>query len=390
MRKQRIDEIVLLRGMAFLAIALQHSIGEYIYRPDITQPDSIMLTMLFHFTRFGTPTFVFLSGLILFYNYYERLHYPSFIIKRFADIYAPFAVWTFVYYLFGQGFPTGTGWLNLAKELFIPSIGYHLWFVVMIFQFYLLFPVFIYMAKRVIPKLTVVKEEQVVNRVPAFVIVLAIAFGGLLWISYEVLPAWYNSTAPAWLKPFIAYRNLNFLFYSFYFVLGGVVAFGLEHWRKFIIRAFVWSAVVFTGMYIWMGYDVLSFSIEQINLNVSTYLKPTTFIIIVAQILLLYRVALLITDNGGLFFKLLRFIGTYSFGGFLIHPLIIWLLAMSTKLTGNHLSVTVIFYIAVVGISISSAYVLSKLPFGWLLVGTTGRMSSAQRRSKAGGVQPER
>jgi peptidoglycan/LPS O-acetylase OafA/YrhL len=290
-----------------------------------------------------------------------------------------------VYFLFVQGFPTGDGWLSLAKQLVIPSSGYHLWFVVMIFQFYLLFPVFVYMAKRIVPKLIVVKEERVVNRVPAFVIVMAVAFGGLLWVSYNVLPAWYYSSAPEWLKPFIAHRNLNFVFYSFYFVLGGVVALGLDSWRKFIIRIFAWSAVVFTGMYIWLGYDVLSFSIEHINLNVSTYLKPTTFIIIIAQMLLLYRMALLIIDNGGFFLKLLRFIGTYSFGGFLIHPLIISMLSVVTRpmhLTGNHLWVTIVFYAAVVGISIGSAHVLSKLPFGWMLVGTTGRKPSGQRPSK--------
>ena len=58
-KKPRITEWTELRGIAFLAIVMQHSIAEYIYRADIEQPDSIMLTMIYHLTRFGTPTFVF-------------------------------------------------------------------------------------------------------------------------------------------------------------------------------------------------------------------------------------------------------------------------------------------------------------------------------------------
>lgn len=46
------------------------------------QSDAIMLVMLFDFTRFGTPTFVFLSGLLLFYNNNGTLSYWPFIQKR--------------------------------------------------------------------------------------------------------------------------------------------------------------------------------------------------------------------------------------------------------------------------------------------------------------------
>ena len=59
MGKPRIEEWTQLRGIAFLAIVMQHNIAEYIYRSDIEQPDSVMLTMIYHLTRFGTPTFVF-------------------------------------------------------------------------------------------------------------------------------------------------------------------------------------------------------------------------------------------------------------------------------------------------------------------------------------------
>lgn len=75
--KPRIVEWTQLRGLAFLAIVMQHNIAEYIYRADIEQPDSVMLTMIYHLTRFGTPTFVFLSGVMLFYHHsHTKPDYP--------------------------------------------------------------------------------------------------------------------------------------------------------------------------------------------------------------------------------------------------------------------------------------------------------------------------
>lgn len=77
-RKERIDEITILRAFAFFAIVLQHSIGEYIYRPDIPPEQAIFLGMIYHFTRYGTLTFVFLSAVILFYNYDYTVPYGNF------------------------------------------------------------------------------------------------------------------------------------------------------------------------------------------------------------------------------------------------------------------------------------------------------------------------
>lgn len=150
MKKPKIAEWTELRGLAFLAIVMQHNIAEYIYRTDIEQPDSVMLTMIYHLTRFGTPTFVFLSGALLFYHHrHAKPNYARFIGKRFGDIYMPFMIWTLIYWLAVRVF-TPSFWSSgmpdlgsFVRELFLPQTGYHLWFVLMIFQFYILFPLFL-------------------------------------------------------------------------------------------------------------------------------------------------------------------------------------------------------------------------------------------------------
>ena len=86
---------------------------------------------------------------MLFYHHRNtKPEYPRFIRKRFGDIYMPFVVWTLIYWLSVRIF-TPAFWLagipdfrSLIRELFIPQTGYHLWFVIMVFQFYILFPLF--------------------------------------------------------------------------------------------------------------------------------------------------------------------------------------------------------------------------------------------------------
>ncbi|AJY76859.1 acyltransferase [Paenibacillus beijingensis] len=384
-KKERIEEVTLLRAFAFLAVTLQHCIAEYIYRPDIMPADSIMLVMLFHFTRFGTPAFVFLSGLILFYNYSGKLNYRSFIRKRFGDIFVPFLCWTIIYWIavegvIGSKLMQPSAWPSIFLQLVNPTNGYHLWFIIMIFQFYLLFPLFSKAIASIRERLHRHPEERAFHRVAWASVALGLMYGALLWLSYYKMPGWAASAGGFW-EGLITYRSYYFVMYVFYFLIGSVCAFGLARFRTFSADAMGWAMLVFIGAYIWLGYDVLRFSAEQMNLLVSSYLKPSTFLIIVSELLLLYGFALMLQRRKGALSRILRFIGRHSFGGFLAHALVLMLVSMVTRpmqLSGFHLPAALITFILVVGGAIGLASLLEKLPFGRWLVGPTGR-----RRPKA-------
>lgn len=379
-KKERIEEVTLLRAFAFLAVALQHCIAEYIYRPDILPADSIMLAMLFHFTRFGTPTFVFLSGLILFYNYSGKLHYRSFIRKRFGDIFIPFLSWTIIYWIAVEGVYGGklmqpSAWTSIFQQLIKPTYGYHLWFILMIFQFYLLFPLFSRMVGSFRSRLQSNSEGDLFHRAAGISLALGLLHGALMWLSYYKMPGWAASAGGFWAE-LIANRSYYFVMYVFYFLMGSVCAFGLNRFRKFVGDAMGWTMIAFIGAYIWLGYDVLRFSSERINLNLSTYLKPSTFAIIVSQLLLMYGASLLLQKRKGALYRILRFIGRHSFGGFLAHAFVLMLVSGVTRplhLTGYHLPAALITFILVAAGAIGLASLLEKLPFGRWLVGPTGR-----------------
>ncbi|MDP4099023.1 acyltransferase [Paenibacillus sp. P96] len=385
-RRPRIDEWTELRGLAFLAIVLQHSIGEYIYRPDIQSPDSVMLGIIYHLTRFGTPTFVFLSAALLFYNYkYRRAAANAhWLGKRFGDIYIPFIFWAVVYWIVARSWSkiplTGPGWWqSLLREMIIPLSGYHLWFVVMIFQFYVLFPLFGPAWNAIKPFF--LKDNGTGNGVRTAIMlsVLGVLYTVLMHWSYYDMSGWLQGL-PRPLQFLVEHRTYIFVMYFFYFVLGAVCASMVGSWRLFVQRSLPWNAIIFLFLFTMMGYTLLRQSGETINLNISTYLKPSTFLLIVSQMLLLYGLLLRPHANAapGRFRRMLAWMGKYSFGAYLCHALLLYGVAYFTRslpLQNLHLAVAVGSFVIVACTALGVSRLLSALPGGHWIIGASGRRS---------------
>jgi surface polysaccharide O-acyltransferase-like enzyme len=386
MKRQRIEEISILRAFAFLAIVMQHCIAEYIYRADILPPDEIMMAMLFHFTRFGTPTFVFMSGVILFYNYSSKLNYNSYIKKRALDILIPFICWTIVYWAsvssfsMSSPFSRPSTWRELGWQFINPTYGYHLWFIVMIFQFYLLLPLFTRIAKAIKPFIVRASEKTTVRRTLWLIAAAGAIYTGMLWFSYYKAPGVAAQATGVW-KWLLTYRGQFFIAYFFYFLLGAVCAYGLAKWRQLALGTFVWSGFLFIGLYVWAGYELLNLSMDSMKLAYSTYLRPTTFFLITAQLWTVYGIALQLDKHGGVLRRIFLFIGRHSFGGFLAHAFVLMLISQITRpmyLSGYHLPVAVLTFVGTAAGAIGLSKLLSVLPFGWLLTGAPGKSRKSQ------------
>ncbi|QDH23156.1 acyltransferase [Saccharibacillus brassicae] len=378
--RERVGEWGLLRGLSFLAIVLQHSLGEYVYRSDILYPDAVTIGLLYHFIRYGTLTFVFLAGAILFYQYgRSSKRYGPVLFKRIGDIYVPFACWTVLYWIVVQRLSGhavfAVGDLPLLLQQFVaPTYGYHLWFVVMIFQFYLFFPLFRGAAAGIGRWTGAGSSERArAVRIGLLMLLLALAYGWLMYLSYYRMPSW--QTEGLW-QTLLQYRTYEFPYYVFYFVLGGICGLHLERFRAFTLKLLPWSTLAFIGMYLWMNADLLRFSGEQINLNVSTYLKPTSFVAVTAQILMLYGWALLLQKNGGWWKKMLLLCGKYSFGAYLSHAMMLMFIAVQTRdltLSGYHPAAAVLTALLVAAASLLLCAGLSRLPGGRWLTGGAGK-----------------
>jgi len=377
--KERVAEWDVMRGIAFLAIVLQHAIGQFAYRKDTSLFDAYILAAIYHLVKFGVPAFVLLTGTGLFYNYYAKLNYPAFIRKRSTDILIPYFLWTVIYFVYMfPGENIDFLWFkDVGLQILNPTLGYHFWFVLMIFQFYLLFPLFL-------KGITWAKESRdscKTRTLNALLVFTGLGYMVLMWVSDKYLP-YHVSSYPSFLQYLIINRNTNFLFYSFYFVFGAVIALELERWQKIIVGSMRWNIILFIVAYGWVGYELFigtGYNLP-INLNWSTTLKPSMFMLIFSELIALYMIALKIIHKNNYINTLTSWIGKYSYGAYLAHALILGELIKvfdgfylkHPALNQYYVLVTLIVFLLVSVVSIFTCFILSKFPLGRYLIGPQG------------------
>ena len=87
--------------------------------------------------------------------------------------------------------------------------------------------------------------------------------------------------------------------------------------------------ILFFILFLFINYELFSFyGANSIHLTVSTYLKPSMFLYIVCEIIILYVLSIMIVQRRGFLYKTLRFIGNYTYGAYLAH---LFFLQLCTK-----------------------------------------------------------
>lgn len=148
--KSRLVELDYMRGLACIAVILTHitALGVVEYLPG--SPHKILSTYMNRSFNFTVPVFIFLSGLTGFLGYTKKpFHYGVFLKKRLGKIVIPYILWVFFYY--ASFLAMGIYVLDiqyLMKSIILGDMSYHLYFIVIIVQLYLLSPLFYYVVKR--------------------------------------------------------------------------------------------------------------------------------------------------------------------------------------------------------------------------------------------------
>ncbi|MFZ7103619.1 MAG: acyltransferase [Peptococcaceae bacterium] len=290
--KKKVEEINILRVIGVFAVIFIHTTAGPVSTLQKGSWLFILFAVLNRSLQFAVPLFIFISGFVLFYNYrYDpRLKVGDFWKKRLKGVLIPYLIWTMIFYGFFilAGYYTFS-WSFFFKKLFLADMVYHLYFVLLIIQFYLLFPIFHYLFN---------KEHAVLM----LGILLAL---NLLFMKFAYFP----------------YADRFFLQYIFFFALGCFFAKNKEQLSVLITgnKYFLGAGyLLITGIFSYQFYlyYALQKTISGFFINV-TWLVFTSISIIFA-----YYAALQISAWGGKR-KFMDKIGAASFYIYLSHPLVL-------------------------------------------------------------------
>ena len=152
MKKQ---EINILNVFFCIMVIFIHASGAVVSGPE----DSLAYMGIFpiwNLFSVAVPGFIFLSGLKSGLNQEEFTFksYGVYVANKFKKIYFPYVLWVILYYLWfiSQGyFPFSVS--ELVKYILNGTLAAHFYFVIIIMQFYMLFPVVKRVVKRFSPAL---------------------------------------------------------------------------------------------------------------------------------------------------------------------------------------------------------------------------------------------
>lgn len=289
--KKTIDEIFVLRGIACLSVILVHLSAD----PVVSLRESFVLmgfTVLNRAVKFTTPAFIFISGLILFYVYKDRdFKYLPFIKKRLSTILIPYFIWTVIYYgyyIYVWNYPFSLKFF--LENLLLAKMSFHLYFILTITQFYLLFGVFRFLFKRYNSHLVIALS----------------AIANVLFLKYVNFQ----------------YEDRFFMQYLFFFSLGCYVATHLDVFKGLLKK---WKYAVITlhiGIVLYYAYQFYQYQVKKIPVDGFTAIM-TWFVFCAISIISLYYISMMITERSKPLFKGLKEVSNASYYIYLSHPLML-------------------------------------------------------------------
>lgn len=302
---ERIAELDVLRALAIFAVILIHSISGGLYAVAWSSVTFKFYLVLDQFCRFSVPLFVGLSGYTLTLRYKDsHIDLREFFRKRVLRLIPWYLFWSAIIFLYIRFsvFGNTAPYFPIWKRIFLGKADYHLYFVPMIFQLYLLFPFLIYLIK---------KHNKW----------LLASFFLLEMIFYFVLGEF---AAGRITLPFLLNDQQQYIFsgtWIFYFVLGIYLAF--DNWLiNFAKKYRVWLLVVLFLTFCWEIFNTFNLANSLNDLTLATrssripvLVYASLFCIVAVSVANVFR---LLPEK---LYKLLVLVGQRSYVIYLLHTI---------------------------------------------------------------------
>nr|WP_252727675.1 acyltransferase [Curtobacterium sp. WW7] len=366
-------EVDVLRILTFACVIGVHTTSHTIATDDV--PLNALLGLL-HFTRL---VFFSLTAFVLVYSWSLRPRpLAQFWPRRFLLVGVPYLAWSSVYVVaswlispstrgdvpalvttYAQGIVTGTSW-------------YHLYFLLVTMQVYLLLPVIVWLVR-------VTRRHHVAVLVVTFLLQLAV---------FAAYKYWPHSID--WLH---GYQKQFFFSYVFFIVSGAVAADHADAFLRFIRvhrRAVLWAFAGTGGLT--LGVWWLQVGLGQSLYAAGTPLQPVQVLWSTAVFVGFLAIGAAWADRrraGSALARVVDYGSDRSFGIFLSHPFMIWVLLYGDSWLEAVVPkpwLTLVTYVLVLVLSVAVTEAFRWTPLSVPLTGRPSRARRVRRRTLAGCV----
>lgn len=302
-----------MRAIAALGILIIHATGVFALYSEFNSKAMYLGVFANQFFRFGSPIFMMISGLVLFYNYrsLEEFRPKEFYKKKLLYIIIPYILWSIVYFLYKNhvnGSALNLGSIQvLIKDILYGSTFAHLYFIILIFQFYLILPLFI----------RFLTKPMVENPIKLFFVLLLLQSGVLIYGRY-----FRDLNATGILGWFNLYYWKSIFGWFFYFLFGGILGIHYDEVVEYIeknikpifflygITTFLFLGQIYHNIWKYGGRDYYE---DFVSLRVENLIYA-----VITMPILIWITRRMIGK-----YKVVKTIGTYSLGIYFAHPLIL-------------------------------------------------------------------
>lgn len=272
----------------------------------------IVMLIINRSLKFTTPIFIFLSGVTSFYSYRKKeFKYFPFIIKRLEKVVVAYLIWCFIYYYayIKLGIHNAFDLNFFIENIRLGTMSYHLYFVIIIIQMYIVGPIFYKM----------LKDSK--KQIPILIVSAVITMLSAEFLRFE-------------------YSDRIFVKYMFFYMLGIYVTLEYDKFIGFMKRYKYLIAV---------GYVVAAAIYTYVSfMDMSVYMY-VWFVFSVFAVFFIYSLGLIMKKTLFKIYSFIKLFGQSSYFIYLMHPLV---LTMAIMYTDNNriLSITkrIIIYSATV------------------------------------------
>lgn len=263
--KKRVFEYDIVRAIATISVIIVHISAIAIVGFEHHSTYSIITIFVNRLLKFTTPVFIFLAGSLVCESYKNKaFDYKRFLKSRGKRILLPYVIASLVYYIVLTYFGTRSfSVLHFTMQVITGSAQYHLYFIPIILQLYLLTPVFFALRKRINIKILI----------PAFILIsylstiaLKFQYSDRIFIKFIVpyaIGLYFGSQVLTYLKK-ISIKKIILLFV----ITLGIGAFYSYEFSKFFYGNYSSELIRDTG---WFVYCILScFTLSWTAIQFST------------------------------------------------------------------------------------------------------------------------